>query len=72
MYTRLSKFLDKFDCLYKKQFGFRNEHSTNHPLISITEEIRKSLDNNEFIYGVFLDFQKAFDTVDHKIIIDNL
>ena len=46
MYSRLSKFLDKFDCLYKKQFGFRNAHSTNHALISITEEIRKSLNNN--------------------------
>ena len=63
MYSRLSKFLDKFDCLYKKQFGFRNAHSTNHALISITEEIRKALDNNKFSCGVFLDFQKAFDTV---------
>ena len=46
MYLRLSKFLDKFDCFYKKQFSFRNAHSTNHALISITEEIRKVLDNN--------------------------
>ena len=46
IYSRLSKFLDKFDCLYKKQFGFRNAQSTNHALISITEEITKSLDNN--------------------------
>ena len=72
MYSRLSKFLDKFDCLYKKQFGFRNTHSTSHALISITEEIRKALDNNEFSCGVFLDFQKAFDTVNHKILIDKL
>ena len=72
MYSRLSKFLDKFDCIYKKQFEFRNAHSTNHALISITEEIRKALDNNEFSCGVFLDFQKAFDTVNHKILIDKL
>ena len=72
MYSRLSKFLDKFHCLYKKQFGFRNAHSTNHALISITEEIRKALDNKEFSCGVFLDFQKAFDTVNHKILIDKL
>ena len=69
---KLSKFLDKFDCLFKKQFRFRNAHSTNHALISITEEIRKALDNNEFSCGVFLDFQKAFDTVNHKILIDKL
>ena len=69
---KLSKFLDKFDCLFKKQFGFRNAHSINHALISITEEIRKTLDNNEFSCGVFLDFQRAFDTVNHKILIDKL
>ena len=38
MSSRLSKFLDKFNCLYKKKFGFTNEHSTNHVLISINEE----------------------------------
>ena len=51
MYSRLSKFLDKFDCLYKKQFGFRNAHSTNHAIISITEEIGKALDNKLHHYG---------------------
>ena len=68
----LSKFLYKFDCLYKKQFGFRDAHSTSHALISIPEEIRKALDNNEFSCGIFLYFQKAFDTVNHKILIDKL
>ena len=72
MYSRLSKFLDKLDCLYKKQFGFRNAHSTSHALISITEEIKKALENREFSCGVFLGFQKAFDTVSHKILIDKL
>ena len=67
MYLPLSKFLNKFDCLYKKQFGFRNQHSTNHALFSITEEIRKSRDNNEFSSGAFLDFKKTFDTINHKI-----
>ena len=37
MYTRLYKFLEKYSSLYKKQFGFRNSHSTNHALISITK-----------------------------------
>ena len=42
MYSRLSKFLDKFKCLSKKQLQFRKAHSTNHALISITEEIKKA------------------------------
>ena len=46
MYTRLYKFLEKYSFLCKKQFGFRNSHSPNHALISITEKIKKSLDNN--------------------------
>ena len=70
--TRLYKFLEKYSYLYKKQFGFRNSHSTNHALISITEKIRESLDKNEYSCGVFLDFQKAFDTVNHEILIKKL
>ena len=72
MYTRLYNFLEKYNCLYKKQFGFRNSHSTNHALISVTEKIKESLDNNEYSCGVFLDFQKAFDTVNHSILLKKL
>ena len=72
MYTRLYKFLDKFKCLYEKQFGFRNFHSTNHALVSITEEIKQALDKDEFACCVLLDFQKAFDTVNHNILIAKL
>ena len=68
MYTRLYNFLEKYNCLYKKQFGFRNSYLTNHALISITE-IRASLDNNEYSCGVFLDFQKVFDTVNDNILL---
>ena len=46
--------------------------STNHALISITEEIRRTLDNDEFTCGVFLDFQKAFDMANHTILLTKL
>ena len=69
IYPRLYKFLDKFNCLYKKQFGFQNSHSTNYAVAGITEEIRKVLDNDEFACGVFLDFEKVFDAVNHEILI---
>ena len=69
MYSRLYDFLNKYNCLYKKQFGFQNSHSTNHVLITITETIREALDRDEYSCGVFLDFQKAFDTVNHNILI---
>ena len=43
-------------------------YSTNHALSSLTEMIRKALDENKFACGVSTDFQRAFDTVDHGIL----
>ena len=70
MYNRLYNFLTKYNCIYKSQFGFRQHHSTIHALIDLTENIRHALDKNEFAVGVFIDLQKAFDTVDHKILLN--
>ncbi|XP_065675763.1 uncharacterized protein LOC136091972 [Hydra vulgaris] len=66
MYSRIYHFLDNSKCLYGRQFGFRLKHSTSHSLISITETICGAIDSGSFACGVFIDLQKAFDTVDHK------
>ena len=47
MYARLYQFLEKSELFYSLQFGFRAKHSTNHALISITETIKESTDNNK-------------------------
>ena len=52
--------------LYKKQFGFRHDHSTTHAL-ELTEKIRLANDNEKYSCGVFLDLKKAFDNVNHDI-----
>ena len=72
MYTRMYNFLSIHNCIYDLQFGFRNKHSTNHALLSLTEDIRNALKNNYFAIGVFIDLQKAFDTVDHEILLHKL
>ena len=64
MYTFLNK-----NVIYNLQFGFRQQYSTFHALINITENIRKALDVGNIGCGVFVDLQKAFDTVDHQILI---
>ena len=72
MYTRSLSFLNKNDILYNLQFGFRSGHSTAMALMALVDSISKSLDNGEFTLGVFLDFSKAFDCLDHKILFDKL
>jgi len=72
MYSRLITFLDSHRVFFERQFGFRRSHSTIHTLLNIVERIRKSLDDGNFVCGVFVDLQKAFDTVDHSILISKL
>ena len=72
MFTRVNKFLEDNKCLYPLQFGFRTRYSTNLTLINITENIGEALDNKKVAGGVFVDFQKAFDTVNHDILVEKL
>ena len=72
VYSRLYSFLELHECIFELQFGFRSKHSTNHALTSLTETIRDALDNSNFACGIFVDFQKAFDTVDHSILLKKL
>ena len=69
MYKRLSNFLDINNLMYSLQFGFQEKHTTTYALINLTENIRKTLDEGSFGCGIFVDLLKAFDTVDHKILL---
>ena len=72
VHNRVYTFLEDSQSIYSLQFGFRKKHSTNHTLINITENIRRALDDKKFACGVFVDLQKAFDTVNHDILIAKL
>ena len=69
MHKRLMGFFNDQKILYKKQFGFQKHISTVHAVISLIENIEKAIDNKMFACGVFIDLQKAFDTVDHNILL---
>ena len=72
IYHRLYAFLDKYNILYKKQFGFRRNHSTTHALNIAISSIAKALNNNYKSMGIFIDFSKAFDTINHSILLKKL
>ena len=70
MYNRMIKFINKHKLLYKYQFGFRKDHSTYMALIILIDKITTALDRGDFTIAVLIDFRKAFDTVDHEILLD--
>ena len=72
MHVRLYNFLEKHNVLYNKQFGFRKKNSTIFSLIEITEKIEESIDKGKYGCGIFIDLRKAFDTVNHKILLKKL
>ena len=63
------KHLSNSKIIYPKQFGFQKGHSTDHALLQIVGKIYKSFEHNEYTVGVFINLSKAFDTVDHNILL---
>ena len=72
MYNRLLSYINKNNILYSHQFGFRTNHGTDLALISLVDYISNALSQGELVCGVFLDFSKAFDTINHKILLNKL
>ena len=72
MYNRLIDFIEKHNLLYQYQFGFRKNHSTFTALLILLEKITGALDDSEFAVRILMDFRKAFDTIDHTILLDKL
>ena len=66
------KFLNEHEILYEYQFGFRENYSTTLAITEIVENLLTELQNGKLVAGIYLDLSKAFDTVDHNILLDKL
>ena len=60
------------NCTNGLMFGFRKKCSTAHSFVEITEKIKESIDSGKFGCGIFIDLKKAFDTVNHDILLRKL
>ena len=69
MYKKLINYVNKIGILRENQFGFRKNCSTNFALIDLVDKITRALDNNEVLVRVFLHLSKAFDTVNHSLLL---
>ena len=72
MYKRLTNHIEKHNILTQRQYGFRENRSTELAIIELVDRITKAIDKGEYTIGIFLDLSKAFDTIDHKILIQKL
>ena len=72
IYNKIFDFLVRYEILFKSQFGFRKGHNTTHATIDFVKTIEDALSNGEFAVGVFCDLSKAFDTLNHDVLLEKL
>ena len=72
IHTRVYRFLDNTKQIYDSQYGFRANHSCENAVSKVISEILKNSERNKHTVSLFLDLSKAFDTLDHRIVLEKM
>ena len=72
VFDQVYDYFDSNNLFYKSQYGFRKGHSTEHALLELYDKILQNVDKQRDPFAIFLDLSKAFDTIDHNILISKL
>jgi hypothetical protein len=72
IFNQLYDYFQKYKLFYKSQYGFRSGHSTELATLELLDRILQEMDNGKIPMCIFLDLSKAFDTLNHEILIEKL
>ena len=72
IYNQIYDHFTKFGLFYSSQYGFRAKHSTEYAALELVDRIINEMDQNRYPVNIFMDLSKAFDTLNHNILLDKL
>ena len=72
IFNQMNAYFTLNNLFYDKQYGFRKYHSTELAALNVVDTIVKHMDNENTPFAVYLNLSKAFDTLNHSILLDTL